>query len=200
VSAIAAYADRLGLSATAVSTADARSLTFRVVGRDARVLLDGLGGVHRVQRVPKNDARGRKHTSTATVALLSDSVPATVTLRRADLRIDRMRGSGTGGQRRNKVETAVRVTHLTSGIVVTRLSGRSQAANIEDAKREVVARLQARAQAASVGAVVAARRAQIGGSGRAGKDFTHCWYRDEVVRHADGRRWTVRQWDQGRLD
>jgi len=199
VGAIAAYADRLGLLVADVRTLDARSLTFRVTGKDARVLLDGLGGVHRIQRVPKNDTRGRKQTSTATVALLSDSAPAAVILRPADLRIDRMRGSGAGGQRRNKVETAVRVTHFPSGIVVTRLSGRSQAANIEDAKRELVARLQGRAAAQSLDATAAARRAQIGEAGRAGKDFTHCWYRDEVVRHSDGRRWTVRQWDQGRL-
>lgn len=109
-----------------------------------------------------------------------------------------MRGHGRGGQRRNKVETAVRVTHVPSGVVVTRLSGRSQVANLDDAKREIVATLTARATSGQAADIAAARRSQVD-SERSGKAFTHCWYRDEVLRHSDGRRWTIRQWKQGRM-
>lgn len=166
-------------------------------GDGAYVELAPFGGTHRVQRVPGNGG-GRRHTSTATVAVLRDDAPRSAGLDDADLRVERMRGHGRGGQRRNKVETAVRVTHVPSGIVVTRLSGRSQSANLADARSEIAARLAGLARAEAHGAVAEARRPQVS-TERSGKAYTHCWYRDEVVRHADGRRWTIRQWRQGRM-
>lgn len=177
---------------------DSRTSVLLIRGEGARETLAQLAGTHRVQRVPDNDTKGRRQTSTATVAVLETAPAQPVVIRDADLRIDRMRGSGRGGQRRNKVETAVRVTHLPTNTVVTRLSGRSQATNIDEAKREIVARLNATNERSASMETQDARRSQVD-SERSGKDFTHCWYRDEVVRHADGKRWTIRQWKQGRL-
>lgn len=171
---------------------------FTVAGKDCRLQLETLRGTHRVQRVPTTDKEGRKHTSTATIAVLDVDRKIEVQLKDSDLKIDRMRGRGKGGQRRNKVETAVRVIHVPSGVVVTRLSGRSQSANIEDAKRAILEELETRKRSSVNSAVATSRRSQTN-SERSGKDFTHCWYRDDVVRHSDGRRWTVKQWKQGRL-
>lgn len=190
---------RQGWSVDRRDSGDGRTAVLDIEGEDARLRLETFAGTHRVQRVPANDKRGRRHTSTATVAVLaSASALSTVTLRDKDLRIDRMRGSGTGGQRRNKVETAVRLTHLPSGIVITRLSGRSQAANIESAKAELTERLTS-ASAGKQARERDAQRSEFTDSERSGKRFTHCWYRDEVTDHATNRRWTVRQWKQGRL-
>lgn len=175
----------------------ARTAAIEVDGPGAYDALVVFGGTHRVQRVPANGA-GRRHTSTATVAVLRDTPAPRVDLSDDDLRVERMRGHGRGGQRRNKVETAVRVTHIPSGLVVTRLAGRSQAANLEDAKRQLRAQLDAMASARTAHSIDVSRRAQVD-SERSGKTFTHCWYRDEVLRHGDGRRWTIRQWKQGRM-
>lgn len=195
--ALVAYAARRGWRAERTSDRASRTTVIRVAGERAMGDLAAFGGTHRVQRVPINGG-GRKHTSTATVAVLPEGSRAEVEVRDDDLRVERMRGHGRGGQRRNKVETAVRVTHVPTGVVVTRLSGRSQAANLEDAKADVASRLAERARRDEESATTTARRAQVD-SERSGKDFTHCWYRDEVVRHSDGRRWTIRQWRQGRL-
>lgn len=197
-SALTAYASRSGWTATATRNPESRTFVLAVRGPGALDALSELGGTHRVQRVPGNDSKGRRHTSTATVAVLTARPAEKVTLRDADLRIDRMRGSGRGGQRRNKVETAVRVTHLPTNTVVTRLNGRSQAANIDAAKREIAERLAGAAAASGAAETQDSRRSQVD-SERSGKAFTHCWYRDEVIRHADGARWTIRQWKQGKI-
>lgn len=183
---------------TAVSTSDARTQTIQVGGDNALQALKPFSGTHRVQRVPENSAKGRKHTSTATIAVLAQPREAEVTLSDSDLRIDRIRGHGRGGQRRNKLETAIRLTHLPTGLVVTRMSGRSQSANIDDAKRDLLSQLKNRDQQRIQASTQDARRVQVD-SERSGKDFTHCWYRNEVVQHSTGQRWTIRQWKQGRL-
>lgn len=195
--AITAYAARQGWAVGATHDPRARTATLEIAGQDAHERLSQFAGTHRVQRVPTNGG-GRRHTSTATIAVLREALAQTITVDDADLRVDRMRGHGRGGQRRNKVETAVRVTHVPSGIVVTRLSGRSQAANLEDAKQKITHQLAEQARAHESATVDAHRRSQVD-SERSGKAFTHCWYRDEVVRHADGHRWTIRQWKQGRI-
>lgn len=174
---------------------DARTVVIEVRADD-RSVLDALSGTHRVQRVPRNDTR--KHTSTASIAVLDRLDEPVVDLRETDLRIDTLRGSGRGGQRRNKVETAVRITHIPSGLVVTRLSGRSQFANIAEAKAELVQKLEKLALTKQT-AVTSDQRAKQVNSERSGKDFTHCWYRDEVVRHCDGAHWSIRQWKQGKF-
>lgn len=196
VTALTAFARRHEWHVESLRSRDSRTSVLLI--RGDRHELEKFAGTHRVQRVPGNDTKGRRHTSTATVAVLDSRPVEKITIEDRDLRIDRMRGSGRGGQRRNKVETAIRMTHVPSGIVVTRLSGRSQAANIVNARRDIEDQLNARQEASVTASTQTSRSAQVD-SERSGKDFTHCWYRDEVIRHEDGVRWTIRQWKQGRM-
>jgi len=197
--ALTAYATRRGWTATATGPADSRTLTVRVDGTAANGPLSRFAGSHRIQRIPINDKRGRRQTSTATVAVLNETEAQPTVLAGDDLRIDYFRGSGPGGQHRNKTSSAVRLTHLPTGIVITRTSGRSQIANLADAKAD----LQGRLNSLHRGAVHAdrdnQRRRQVR-SDRAAKTFTHNQQRDEVVCHDTGRRWTTRAFAQGRLD
>ncbi|MGV8847860.1 PCRF domain-containing protein [Tessaracoccus sp.] len=179
-----------------------RSSTPRLLVVDVpsgnRQLLEQVAGVHRIQRVPANDKRGRRHTSTATVAVMDADGPSTGTiLVDGDLRVDRMRGRGRGGQKRNVTESAVRLVHLPTGTTITRLSGRSQIANLADAKRDLAARLTVTNTAAGQAVRDADRRAQLAADGAA-KTFTHNDQRDLVVCHRTGRSWSVRAFQQGR--
>lgn len=160
-------------------------------------LVDSFGGTHRVQRTPSN-GKGRRHTSTATVAILPIRSRKNVTISDDDLRIDRLRGTGRGGQRRNKRETAVRVTHLPSGNVVTRLSGRSQVQNLADAIEELQQRLVDTANNDADQRIQRVREGQTN-TERSGKTFTHVFYRDEVVNHLTGQHWHLKDWKQGRM-
>lgn len=113
----------------------------------------------------------------------------------SELRIERMRGHGRGGQRRNKVETACRVTHLPTGLTAVRMSGRSQATNIADATADIARQLQAASQTIAR-AQVNARKAEQAAPEVA---FTHSAFRSDVVRYSTGQRWTARAWAQGRF-
>jgi protein subunit release factor A len=115
-----------------------------------------------------------------------------------DIRVDRIRGSGRGGQRRNKRETAIRVTHLPTGTMVTRMSGRSQVQNLEDALYELNNKIASGESATHVRKLQAVRNTQTD-TERSGKSFTHVFYRDEVVHHATGKRWRIKDWKQGRM-
>ena len=174
-----------------------------------------LAGSHRVQRIPRNDPRGRRHTSTVTVAVLTEEPagrarpgPATTT----GVRVDTFRGTGAGGQHRNTTDSAVRVTHVGTGTVVTVLQGRSQHANRKEALTELARRLDERERgrsgrrrrddrreqvAAGAGAAAAAL---VPGGARDAKAFTYNDQRDEVVHHATGRTWPLRAFLRGRID
>jgi peptide chain release factor 1 len=174
-----------------------RTFTIHATDSDP-TLLKALSGTHRVQRIPPNGG-GRKHTSTATIAVLDAQTSDALELKPQDLRVERMRGRGKGGQRRNKVETAVRVTHLPTGLQVVRTSGRSQAANLSDAKQDLSRQLDLAARLNDSQSEQENRNAQVD-SERSGKDFTHTWYRGQVIHHASGMTWTTKQWKQGRLN
>lgn len=155
-------------------------------------------GLHRIQRIPPNDPRGRRHTSTATVAVLSAAAATAYTLDLSEVRIDTFRGTGPGGQHRNKTDSSVRALHRPTGILVTVTRGRSQAQNRADALAELTRRLAERTRA-NVLDTQAGRRAHQT-SAVVSKAFTHNTQRDEVVEHATGHRWSIAAFNRGLLD
>lgn len=193
--ALVRHAERAG-SVALRETGDSRTFLLTVEGGDAQELRE-LAGTHRVQRVPVGDKKGRRHTSTATVAVVEDVPETVVELRDEDLQILRYRGSGPGGQHRNKVSSAIRVKDLSSGLVVTMEHGRSQYQNLQWAKEELKRRLTAQERERSSQGLNSERRGQIADAGRPAKTFTHNEQRDEVVDHARGRRWTRKAFARG---
>lgn len=153
-------------------------------------------GTHRVQRIPRNGG-GRRHTSTATVAVLKGDTGLGVIVDEADLREDVFRSGGKGGQHANKVSSAVRLTHIPSGLVVVSEAERSQWLNRQHARRELEVRLQRMSDRDTAAAVNSERRVQVQ-SDRAAKMFTHNEQRSEVVAD-DGRRWDWRAFYRGRV-
>ena len=156
-------------------------------GADAYQSLKTEGGVHRVQRIPATEKKGKIHTSTVTVAILPVLERKTVTIRPADLKLDTFRASGHGGQNVNKVETAVRLTHIPTGIVVTAQNERSQAANREIALTIIQAKLEVMEEARRQGGLASARSDQIGGGERSEKIRTYNFPQDRVTDHRIGK-------------
>ena len=155
--------------------------------------------MHRIQRIPANDPRGRRHSSTATVAVLpGDRVHLEVDI--DDVRVDRYRGHGKGGQARNKTSSAVRLTHLPSGEVVVVERGRSQYQNLEQAREELARRLGAGVGEAREKARNELRGAQIRTGERSSKQWTWNDQRGEVLCHESGERWRIRDFLRGKFD
>lgn len=162
-------------------------------------LLRGIAGVHRIQRIPLTERRGRRHTSTASVAVLESVRASAVDIHPDEVRVEFYRGSGPGGQHRNKVSSAVRLVHRPTGIVITRESGRSQSSNLDSAWAQLREELTERAAAAAREERNHARNAQVAASDRAAKSFTHNHQRDESVCHEDGRTWRMSAFLRGRI-
>jgi protein subunit release factor A len=161
---------------------------------------DRLAGVHRVQRIPKNDRRGRRHTSTATVAVIEQRAHAARAIDDDDLDVFTYRGSGSGGQHRNKTDTAVRVVHRPTGTTVVVEHGRSQWQNLRQAKTVLAQRLQNAAQRADSEKVRHDRNRQITSGERSVKQFTHNEQRSVVESHQTGEVWRWSEFYRGRLD
>lgn len=193
---IAAWARRAGVTYT-VDDGDARTHVIVVDG--PAVPARRLAGTHRIQREPVN-GKGKRHTSTCTVAALDDDGPQAAAATDGDLQVDTFRSGGNGGQHAQKNETAVRVTHRPSGISVVSEAERSQARNLAAARAEIQARLNASAADAHAAATNQKRVAQIADAGRPAKTFTWNTQRGEVVDHATGRRWRLRDFSRGRID
>ena len=163
-----------------------KSVTAEVTGEDAYRLLKNEFGVHRVQRVPKTERGGRIHTSTATVAVLPKVSPVELEINPKDLKIDTFRAGGHGGQNVQKVETAVRITHLPTTTVVSCQDERSQLKNRDKAMEILRAKLYQMMQDQRAAGVSALRQAQVGSAERSDKIRTWNFPQDRVNDHRSG--------------
>ncbi len=176
------YAERRGFKVEPLSIGDG-AYTFAVKGDGAYSVFKFEGGTHRVQRVPETESQGRVHTSTATVAVLPEADDVEVDIEPGDLQIDVYRSSGPGGQSVNTTDSAVRITHRPSGIVVSMQDEKSQLQNRERAMRVLRARLYEAALAEQQAEIGASRLAQVGTGERAEKIRTYNYGERRVKDH-----------------
>ena len=176
-------------------------ISFNVIGDGVYGKLKYESGSHRVQRVPKTETQGRVHTSTATVLVMPEMEEVDVQINKSDLRIDTYRASGAGGQHITKTDSAVRITHLPTGIVATSQDGRSQHDNRDKAMKALVARVYDYFQSQQTEAIDSERKSKVGTGDRAEKIRTYNYPQNRVTDHRIGL--TIQQLDriiEGKLD
>lgn len=178
-----------------------KQIAFELKNGDVLSEMKYEGGVHRVQRIPKTEKSGRIHTSTATVAVLLKPKKTEINIKPEDLKIDVYRASGPGGQYVNKRETAVRVTHLPTGITTTSQAERNQLQNKENAITILKAKLLERKEVEELEKFGKKRRSQIGWAKRVEKIRTYNFPQDRITDHRIKKSWyNIEKIMGGKLD
>ena len=166
-----------------------KEIIFELTGTGVYESIKYEGGVHRVQRIPATEKQGRVHTSTATVAVLLKPKKTEVNINPSDLKISTYKSSGAGGQYVNKTESAIRILHIPTGLVVTSQTERNQLQNKENALSILAAKLLEKKQEEDQSEVTGARREQIGWAKRSEKMRTYNFPQDRITDHRIGKSW-----------